>query len=187
MNFLGARNPTNKNINRLTQKAIGKRKNFCETFPFDKEPKNKSTCAAIPHLETIEGTQVALGRIATLTKFNYYKCPRFATLTMPYKHEVLPGNLYWTIRINDLFTYCAARRRQRFPIRLVVDPAPNGSPNRVTTKSITWREEQQLLRYFGMFKYQSKTHPNIFFFSKFSDIRMKGIVRSHTSITSAGT
>ena len=151
-------------------------RNFCRT-KFDVYKKKRTSCSSIPHMNTINGKQVILGRLSTRKRYGYDRCKHFLPLTLPYENDAKPGSLFWTIKINDLFMYCAARRRQRLPIRFVVDPKPRGTKNRVTPKTVTWREEHQLLRYFKMYKYKSLTHPGVFFFSKRPNVRAKNIQR----------
>lgn len=147
---------------------------FCTNTKFDIYPK---TMCPLPHMDTVSKNQIVLGRVKTLERYKYDRCPSFTALTLPYEHEAHPGAFFWTIIVNDLFIYCAQRRRQRFPIRLVVDPQPRGPMNKVTPTTITWREEQQLLRYFKMYKYKSTTHKGVFFFSKYPRLRSPGIRR----------
>jgi hypothetical protein len=177
INYLGSTRKTH--LVRRTKQAILPTKTitcFCKKTKFDVYP--KTLCPSyIPHMNTVTGSQVVIGRVKTLARYKYDKCPRFVTLTLPYEHEAKAGKLFWTIKINDLFMYCAQRRRQRFPIRLIVDPKPRGPMNRVHSKSVTWREEQQLLRYFKMYKYKSITHKGIFFFSKYPRLRSPCIRR----------
>ena len=176
IDYLGSTRKTH--LVRRTKQAIRPTKTincFCKRTKFDVYP--KTICPTIPHMNTVTGTQVVLGRVSTLERYKYDKCPRFKTLTLPYQHEAKAGNLFWTIKINDLFIYCAQRRRQRFPIRLIVDPKPRGQLNRVRPNTVTWREEQQLLRYFKMYKYKSITHRGIFFFSKYPRLHSPGIRR----------
>lgn len=149
---------------------------FCTRTKFDLY--QKMVCPSrFPHMNTISGNQIVIGRVKTLARYKYDKYPIFTALTLPYDYEAKPGALFWTIRMNDLFMYCAQRRRQRFPIRLVIDPKPRGPMNKVTKGSVTWREEQQLLRYFKMYKYKSMTHKGVYFFSKYPRLRAPGIQR----------
>jgi hypothetical protein len=180
IDYLGSTRKTH--IVRRTKRAIRPIKTincFCKKTKFDVYPKQKMSCTtSIPHMNTVSGSQVVIGRIKTLERYKYDKCHLFEALTLPYEHEAKAGNLFWTIKINDIFMYCAQRRRQRFPIRLVVDPKPRGTLNRLTADTVTWREEQQLLRYFKMYKYKSLTHKGIFFFSKYPRLRSPGICRT---------
>jgi len=149
---------------------------FCAKTKFDVYP--KTVCPLrFPHMDTVSGNQVVLGRVRTLARYKYDKCAKFKTLTLPYDYEAKPGMLFWTIRMNDLFMYCAQRRKQRFPIRLVIDPKPRRPTNKVTKETVTWREEQQLLRYFKMYKYKSTVHKGVYFFSKYPYLHSPGIQR----------
>jgi hypothetical protein len=179
VDYLGLKTSIRRNLTRRTRQTLKPDTicKFCDKTKFNVYNKNDSVCSMLPHLETTRGGQVVLGRVKTLAKYKYDKCSLFTTLTLPYEYEAKPGNLYWTIKINDLFMYCAVRRRKALPIRLVIDPKPLTSKNKVTSKTVTWREEQQLLRFFKMYKYKSLTHPGVFFFSKLPHVRFKNIVR----------
>ena len=180
--YLGSTRKTH--LVRRTKRAMqAKICNYCKNTKFDVYKKKSSSCNYLPHLDTAKHGQIVLGRVRTLAKYGYDRCKYFLPLTLPYEYESKPGNLFWTIKINDLFMYCSQRRRYALPIRLVVDPTPQGPKNKVTKRTVTWREEQQLLRYFKMYKYKSLTHPGVYFFSKRPDVRYKNIVRIKPRLT----
>lgn len=136
--------------------------------------RNFMSCHDIPHLETIprNSRQVAIGRMTNLRKYGYYKCNRFITSNLAGKK-----GFEWTMALNDILIYYGATTgRANFPIRLVDTPTAN-KRTRILRGTVTNREQQQLLKFFGMYKYKSLTHEGIYFFSHKPNVNYPNIVR----------
>lgn len=136
--------------------------------------RNAVSCKDIPHLETIprNSRQVAIGRMTNLRKYGYYKCNRFIAANISGKKGI-----EWTLALNDVLIYYGATAvRSNFPIRLVDTPTGNNN-TRILSGTVTNREQQQLLKFFGMYKYKSLIHPGIYFFSHKPNVNYPNIVR----------
>jgi hypothetical protein len=110
--------------------------------------------------------------LTNLKRFGYYKCNRFIALNILGKRGI-----EWEMALNDLMIYYGATMvRSNFPIRLVDTPTNNNN-TKLLPGTVTNREQQQLLKFFGMYKYKSLTHPGIYFFSHKPNLRYTNITR----------
>jgi hypothetical protein len=179
INIFGVKNKNNRrSINLLANAELKKYKLNLRNVPSKMNSgynnRNNASCGPIPHMETIprNGRQVAIGRQANLAKYGYYKCNKFIACD-------IRGNkgMNWSLALNDVLIYYAATVvRSNFPIRLVDYPT-NNNKTRISGGTVANREQRQILKFFGMYKYKSLTSPGVYFFSHKSNLAYPGIVR----------